>query len=79
VIRERSWSGALGASLLLAACHSPPAAPDAAASAAPPTASAAAEPDRIEALLGAEHRRLAQAITSVDQQSRDVAVRRAGA
>ncbi len=72
----------LAACLLLAGCHTPDA-PGTAASASAPAASAPAPgsstAERSEAILGAEHRRMAQAITVADQQSRDVGVRRAAA
>jgi cyclophilin family peptidyl-prolyl cis-trans isomerase len=69
---------ALVACLAVAACSSPEPSPDAAASASEPATGATA-PDRIEAILGAEHRRAAQGVTASDQQSRDAAVRRAAA
>jgi cyclophilin family peptidyl-prolyl cis-trans isomerase/HEAT repeat protein len=69
---------------MLAACGPTRSAPD--AGGAPPstlaasgTPSAAAATDRLAAILGAEHRRLASAVTPADQQSRDPAVRRAAA
>src|SRR4051812_44434920 len=73
-----SWCGAVVSAALLAACQGAPApAPSASA-----TASAAApvgESDRSRAILGAELRRAAGEITPADQQSREVAVRRAAA
>jgi cyclophilin family peptidyl-prolyl cis-trans isomerase len=79
---------ALAACLVLAACRSPAPSPGAMASAVSQTpapredggASAAREAaDPIAELVSAEQRRAAQAVTAADQQSRDVAVRRAAA
>jgi cyclophilin family peptidyl-prolyl cis-trans isomerase len=73
---------AAGALLVLAACGKDATPGKAAASAsAPASAGSAAAPEagRLDELLVAEHRRDAAAVTAEDQQSRDVAVRRAAA
>jgi cyclophilin family peptidyl-prolyl cis-trans isomerase len=75
---RRRWPAAI--LLVLAACKTPDGNQGATASASAPAASAAPPvEDRVEALLGAEQRRLAQAVTVADQQSRDPRVRRAAA
>ena len=64
-------------SLVLAGCHDPAAGTD---SGAPPSSSTKpAVAEQLDAILTAEHRRSAAEITTADQQSRDVRVRRAAA
>jgi cyclophilin family peptidyl-prolyl cis-trans isomerase len=63
--------------LSLPSCENPDAAPADAAASAPPVAAPAV--DREGPILAAEHRRIAALIGPADQQSRDVAVRRAAA
>lgn len=74
---------AIASALALAACNAPAGggatAGSAGASAASASAPAPPAPERLLALLTAEHRRSAAEVLPADQQSRDVTVRRAAA
>jgi cyclophilin family peptidyl-prolyl cis-trans isomerase len=76
--RAGLFRGAL-ALLTFVGCGDSAPSPPAGASSAPSASAAGLAGDRLDAILAAEHRRVAAAVTEADQQSRDVAVRRAAA